>query len=89
VTGVATRPNGRRTQATDVTPHPIPAIEGATVEPDLDHPVPAEAPDPPAAAGGRPSPLVRLRTGFNTTALLSTTAVLVAIDPKIPPFRAD
>jgi hypothetical protein len=89
VTGVATRRNGRRAQATDVTPHPIPAIEGATVEPDLDHPAPAEAPGLPALAGGRPTPLVRLRTAFNTAALLSTTAVLVAIDPKSPPFRAD
>jgi hypothetical protein len=57
------------------------------VEPDLDQPTPAEAPDLPAPAGHRPS--LRLRTAFNTGALLSTTAVLVAIDPKIPPFRAD
>ncbi|HEV7653220.1 MAG TPA: hypothetical protein VGP36_00575 [Mycobacteriales bacterium] len=56
---------------------------------DLDHPGPAEASDLPAPTSIRPSPLVRLRTAFNTAALLSTTAVLVAIDPKNPPFRAD
>jgi hypothetical protein len=56
------------------------------VEPDLD---PAEAPELPAPASARPSPPVRLRTAFNASALLGTTAVLVAIDPKIPPFRAD
>jgi hypothetical protein len=78
VTGVANRP-----------PHPIRSIEGATVESDLDSPAPAEAPDLPSAAGNRPSPLVLPRTAFNTAAVLSTTAVLVAIDPKIPPFRAD
>jgi hypothetical protein len=86
VTGVATRLNGRRAQAT---PHPLPAVEGATVEPDLDHPAPADAPDLPAPTSTQPSPLARLRTAFNTAALLSTTAVLVAIDPKNPPFRAD
>jgi hypothetical protein len=74
VTGVADRP-----------PHPVRSIEGATVEPDLDHP----APDLPAPTSTQPSPLVGLRTAFNTAALLSTTAVLVAIDPKIPPFRTD
>jgi hypothetical protein len=78
VTGLANRP-----------PYPIRSVEGVTVEPDLDHRAPAEAPDPPALAGGRPSPLVRLRTAFNTAAFLSTTAVLVAIDPKNPPFRTD
>jgi hypothetical protein len=59
------------------------------VEPDLDPPAAAEAPDMPAPTSARPSPLLRLRTSFNTAAVLSTTAVLVAIDPKSPPFRAD
>lgn len=59
------------------------------MEPELDHPAPAGEPDPPAPARNPPPPLVRLRTAFNTTALLSTTAVLVAIEPKMPPLKGD
>jgi hypothetical protein len=59
------------------------------MEPDLDRPAPAETPDQPAPTGIRPSRRRRIKTALNTTALLSTTAVLVAIEPKMPPLKGD
>jgi hypothetical protein len=59
------------------------------MEPELDRPASADAPDTPAPPETRSSHRRRFERAFTTSALLSTTAVLVAIDPKIPPFRAD
>ena len=54
---------------------------------DPDPAVPAAEPTPHTAAdrsrGRRAAALI------NTTALLATTALLVAIDPKIPPYKGD
>lgn len=51
------------------------------------NPRPADSPVPPATSK-QPS-LLRIAAFFNTTAVLTTTALVAAIEPKSPPFRGD
>ncbi|WP_186762945.1 hypothetical protein [Lentzea tibetensis] len=42
---------------------------------------------PPVAA--KRSPRVRAAALFNSSVLLATTALIIAIEPKAPPFKGD
>ncbi|WP_186762947.1 hypothetical protein [Lentzea tibetensis] len=50
-------------------------------------PAAAEPSGPPAAA--QRSRRWRVAELFNSTALLATTALIIAIEPKNPPFKGD
>lgn len=56
------------------------------------NPRPAESaaadPSVPPVTAKKPGRL-RVAALFNTTALLATTAVITAIEPKSPPFKGD